>query len=738
MAVVDHPWSRGKNHVVGRLLVMAANETDSETSQDSVEAFVFEIDPSIEFSKRGGGTQTHYVAHDPRLGSYFRLGVAEYHVITLLDGRRTLAEVCDQLGRDGVTWVMDDLLQFVTELGKHRVARVADSAPNEESPKDGPKHTEAPWQLAFRLCSSILSQRVPLADGDRLANRLLPTFGVLFTKMATFIGSLFIASGIAIVWLASESFAGEIRRIFDQPIWLFGLIWVLLKVIHECGHAVCAKHHGVRVGKMGVMFFLMAPLAYVDVTDAWKLPRRRDRIHIAMAGVYLELMIGAAAAWIWWLSPTGDLKHLAAQVFLVAGPATLLVNANPLLRLDGYYVLSDLLEIPNLRQNGRTRLLAIIERTFFAMPGPRATLQGWRADFAVFHGFCSVLFQIVWMSGLIIAVGRWMKGLGILLAMIAVSAWCVVPLLRWMHKVWTHPCGSGLGLSFTQRRLLATCGLMAILIQYISLQDSPFARRVPVVVRFQNEQITRAPVDAFVQAVLVECGQRVEKGQLLAVLSQPDLVVKRQRWIDQRDLEDSKAIQHRRRSEIAMADAALENAASLQRKINEITDQLAELRVVAARDGIVSTPRVARLIGSYLNAGDEVIRVCDPHEKELLAIVDESDVDSYREAVKQNAVGRVRFRGGVSLRTKLHPLQPSASQMLPHEALAATVGGPLAIEPNPDASESRLVQPQLQSALALDALRSLKVRSGQVGRLTIPDSRSLLARVWQSFDPSNN
>ncbi|MEL6108253.1 MAG: efflux RND transporter periplasmic adaptor subunit [Planctomycetota bacterium] len=734
---------------MGRLLMMGAGENDQKTPSGNPDSFVFETEPSIDFSKRGGGTQAHYVAHDPRVGGYFRLGFAEYHVVTLLDGKRTLAEVCDQLGRDGVAWVMDDLIRFVSELAKHRIARVAalespDNQTSEAVPQNGPaqngpaQNAQGQWQLAIRLSSLALSQRIPLADGDRVASRLLPILGVFFTKMATVFGTLFIASGVAVVWSSGDAFAGEIQRIFDQPIWLFGLIWLLLKIIHECGHAVCAKHHGVRVGGMGVMFFLLAPLAYVDVTDAWKLSRRRDRVQIALAGVYLELLIGAAAAWIWWISPTGEMKYLAAQVFLVAGPATLLVNANPLLRLDGYYVLSDMLEIPNLRQHGRARIVGLIERSLFSMPGPTTTLRGWRSDFALAHGIASVVFQIAWMTGLIIAVGRWMKGLGVLLATLAIAIWCILPLVKWMHKVWTHLPRNGWGLTLTQRRLLATCGLVAVVTQYVSLHNSPFARRVPVVVRFQNEQIVRAPTDAFVQAVLVECGQRVDQGQLLVVLSQPELVVKRQRWIDQRDLERSKAIQHRRRSEIAMANAALDNAASLDRKIREIADQLAELRVVAARDGIVSTPRVSGLTGSYIRSGDEIIRVCDPHEKELLAIIDESDVDSYRQAVKQNAVGRVRFRGGVSLQTPLCPLQPAASRVLPHEALAATSGGPLALEPDPNSSESRLVQPQLQSALELDALRSLKVQAGQVGRLTIPDSQSLLSRVWQSFDPSKD
>ncbi|MEO1524683.1 MAG: site-2 protease family protein [Planctomycetota bacterium] len=716
-----------------------AEQVQASAANNDPGELVFEIDTSLEFSKRGSGQQTHYVVHDPRLGSYFRLGVAEYHVVTLLDGQRTLREVFEQLFRDGVAWSLQDVVLFVKELSKHRISRIAASQRESLSDDAEPPQPSSPkpfWQRLVRVASSTLSQRIPLADGQRVANRLTPLFGFLFSSRATILATLFICSGIAVVWNASDSFTDEIRRVFDQPIWVFAAIWFLLKLVHECGHAVCARNHGVRVGPMGVMFFLFAPLAYVDVTDAWKLARRRDRVQIALAGVYLELIIGAAAAWVWWLSPIGPVKHFAAQVFLVAGPATLLVNANPLLRLDGYYVLSDLLEIPNLRQHARERLVRLVETQIFALPTQRSgSLRGWRDDFALFHGVCSVLFQIVWMSGLIVAVGKWAKGLGAVLAVIAILVWCIIPGIRWMHKAWTFHPQQGWVLNVSQRRLLVFCAFAALMVKYVTIHSSPFARRVPVVVRFQNEQIARAPVDAFVKTVLVECGQRVKKGRLLAVLSQPDLVVQQQRLIDQQDLEDSKAIQFRRRGELAMAAASSENSASLGRRIAELSEQLAGLRIVAKRDGIVSSPVTEQLLGRWVHAGDEIVRVSDPQEKELLAVVSESDVESYRNAVEENAVATVRLRGGISLDTVLRPLKPSASQALPHPALAATSGGPLPIEPDPDGSEPRLVQPQLQTTVALDAFRSLKVRSGQVGRLTIPDSRSLASRVWESLNP---
>ncbi len=720
---------------------------------------IVQVDPAVEFSSRGQRAQPVYVAHDRRTGKFYRFGAREYHAVSLMDGERTLGEISRQLQRDGLLWSEVDVIAFAKELTQHRLAVVVTAAeharPNGEtgvpaaaavdganteseagSARAASAKTASPepkrWGgVALRLFGGLLTQRFPLADGDRVATRLLPGFGFLFSVPAMVVWAALVGAGVSVVWSNADAFSAEVRRVFDQQLWLvLAVLWCVLKVVHECGHAVCAKYHGVRVGRMGIMFFLFAPLAYVDVTDAWKLVRRRDRVQIALAGVYVELAIGAAAALLWWFCPVGFTKHLAAQVFLVAGPATILVNANPLLRLDGYYVLSDLLEIPNLRAHGRKRLGAMLEALLFRIQMPESPLTGWRRDFAAFHALCSVVFQIVWMSGLVFAIASWAKGFGILIAIVAAAMWGALPLLRWMFKIWTLEPRKGLVLNFYQRRLIAVCTVACLAIQYATVQSSPLARRVPVVVQFQEEQIARAPVDAFVTSVFVRCGDRVERGTLLLELDQPELVLQRDQLMDQRDVELAKAIQHRQRSELALSKVAQQNAESLERRLAEIDEQIDSMRIVATRDGKITTPATNQLLGRYVKQGEELLRVSDPQEKEILAIVAEDTLEAYKKASSSKRIASIRLRGGVSITAPLQDLQPSASRTLPHPALAATAGGPLAVQMRQQSESNELVHPQLRSVLPLDPLTSLAVQSGQIGRLTIPDDRSLVSRIW--------
>ena len=542
---------------------------------------------------------------------------------------------------------------------------------------------------------------------------------------------------MCVVYGNIHEFGAEFRRLFDTGLWLLLIvIWCIAKLLHELGHAVCAARQGVHVGRMGIMFFLLAPLAYVDVTDAWKLNRRFQRVKIALAGVYVELAIAAVAAWAWWLLPVGFSRHVAAQLFLVTGPATLLVNANPLLRLDGYYVLSDLLEIPNLRMHGRRQLGGIIESVLFSIPQPKPLLSQWRRPAATVHAACSVIFQFFWMAGLIIAVSMWLKGLGIILAISAFLLWGFLPLVRWLQRVWFYDPAKRFGLNRKRVSLIGYSAMIVLSVQHLSATTSPLSRRVPVVVRYQNEQISRATADAFVDAVYAARGQRVSEGMLLMELRQPELQLQRDMLADDLDLALQREVQLRRQNNIAQANSESEKADSLRRQIAELEEQLDGLRVFALRDGLITSAHTERLLGSYVRSGDELIRVSDPNEKELLVTVDQKNTRAYQQAVGSTA--RVRLRGGMELTATATPLRPRARQSLPHPALAATVGGPIAVEPTTDDQQTvRMVGPQLESVAPLDPVTSAGVQAGQIGMMTIADDRSLVSRIMDSFWPES-
>jgi putative peptide zinc metalloprotease protein len=727
--------------------VLKSHETmQSNTTTDDANAVRVLLDPAVTFSRREVGGKTSYVAHHRSVGKYFRFGAAERRIAELLDGKRSMTEVVQQAKNDGIDWKPTEVAEFVSRLVAGKLASVAgqfdskadSSLAHRSSPTESSAaKTVPPWSARVpRLLSLMISQRIPLLDGQPFATKLKRRIGPCFDSRGRIAWSLLVLGGLGIVYSNWQDFASELRRVFDPGMWLILIaMWCVAKILHETGHAVAARHHGVRVGKIGIMFFFLAPLAYVDVTDAWKLTSRWKRVQIALAGVYLELAAAAMAAWAWWLLPDGAMKHLAAQFFLIAGPASLLVNANPLLRLDGYYVLSDLTEIPNLRMHGRNQLAAELEWRFFRIPKPRPMLSGWRAPFATCHAVCSVVFQVFWMAGLIIAVSMWARGLGVLLATAALLLWVAVPLSHWVRKIWSlEPADGRFFLNQKRKRMIAYLALAMMLMQYLGSSASPFDRRIPVIVQFHNEQIARAGSDAFVRRVFVHRGQRVEKGSILMELEDRPLQLRRDELSDDLQLAELRIIQLRRRGELAAASAVIESADSLRSQLAELDDQLSKLQVVAQRGGWALGGRLEDCVGRFVHRGEELLRVSDPHEKELWAAVGENEMQAYQEAAKRQQTVRVRLRGGTLINATPAPLRPRATRRLPHPALAATAGGPIAVEPGGDGEHQiQSVRPLLQSITVLDPLTSVDVHVGQLGTLTISDNRSLIHRLVESM-----
>ena len=336
------------------------------------------------------------------------------------------------------------------------------------------------------------------------------------------------------------------------------------------------------------------------------------------------------------------------------------------------------------------------------------------------------------MGGLIIAASMWAKGLGIILAVAAFLLWGLIPFIKWCVKIWKLQPATFLGLNIYRRRLLGYLVLIAMGIQHLSMTSSPFDLRVPVVVRFQDEQISRASADAFVVGVYAKRGDRVSRGMILAELADPQLQVRRDQLFDDMEIAQQRAVLLRKRGDIAQATAEVENAHSLQRRLDELDEQLNELQIVAKRDGVITSNDPEKLLGRFVHIGDEIVRVSDPNDKEILAVIDERDIEAYQMAVKGNQNSDIRLRGGTLIRATPAAFRPRARRGLPHPALAGTVGGPIAVEAAPGKDDQlQMIQPGMESVTALDPVASAKVQAGQVGVMTISDNVPLFVRLYQ-------
>ena len=305
----------------------------------------------------------YWVIKDPISLKYYRFEEEEYALLEMLDG----CSSPDQIKRrfdyrfapQKIT--MQELHQFIGML--YRSSLVISNAPNQgiELRKRGEKTRK---QERRRSLTNILAVRYKGFDPDRLLASINRWTGWVFTWPAFCVALIIGLSALALLATQFETFQNKLPS-FDQFfaaknwIWL-ALVMALTKVLHEFGHGLACKRFGGECHEMGIMLLVLTPCLYVNVSDSWLLNSKWKRAFIAAAGMYVELVLASIAVFVWWFSTAGMVNQLALNIIFVSSVSTILFNANPLLRYDGYYILSDLLEIPNLR----SKATSILQRTF--------------------------------------------------------------------------------------------------------------------------------------------------------------------------------------------------------------------------------------------------------------------------------------------------------------------------------------------------------------------------------------
>lgn len=690
------------------------------------------------FTERDIGGVPSYVCYVTSQEKYYHFGPVEYEAFLLLKAGADYPRVLAELQRFGVDWSAEELAQYVSILIGWGIARVekpptAKPATVADSTAVQPAPGKDLFSRLTAVSGKLISPKLTLFAAEGPANRLEKKFGWLFTRVGFLVWSAVVLSALCIAWLQRVDFGRQLSTLFVPESWIwFMLLWVLIKAAHEAGHAVAAKHCGVQVREAGILIFMLTPTAYVNISDAWQLKRRRDRVTIAMAGVYIEVLIASLALWYWWLASGEFSRQLAAQIVLLAGPGTLLVNANPLLRLDGYYALSDLLNIPNLRMHGRRLVGQFLERFLLGRTIQTSLLDPWRTSVAAIHAVCSLAFQATWMLGMIVAVSYYKLGLGILLAVSAIFVWCVAPLV-----VWIRGLRSAADWEEIRFRFIASATIATAMVIGVGFLPSPWGRRLPVVVQYHDQQLARAAADGFVIDVPVKSGAKVNAGDLLIELDDPELRTRRAELVLECEAAELKIRQLVHSDQQALVDAEMQRLGSLRRQLAEIDRQVDALNVRAERGGTVITPHLEDIQGSFVRKGQVLVTIADEAEKEVLVSIPYSDLGAYLLACKEKRESSIRLRGGTRFKVVPETPKPRLSDIIPHPALAAICGGPLPVIPQTDESSRqshRTTQPRSLSATRVRGTTAVVVYSGQQGILTIGDDRSLWHRGWDAVD----
>jgi putative peptide zinc metalloprotease protein len=481
----------------------------------------------------------------------------------------------------------------------------------------------------------------------------------------------------------------------------------VLKIIHEFGHGLTAKHFGGEVHEMGILFLVLTPALYCDVTDSWLLPNKWRRIWISAAGIYVECFLASIATFIWWNSHEGLVQSLAMATMFICSVNTVLFNANPLLRYDGYYVMADWLEIPNLRIKSTQFFAYLFQEKVLGLEVPvQSYLPKSRRALFVTYAIASyiyrwfVTFAILWFLSQVLKPYK-LESVSYLLGLVALVPLLGTPVYQ-IGKFLRTP-----GRLRKVKKVRATAFAVAAIVLVTGILAIPTPLRVQgtFVLRLAKPEVIYAEVEGRLVELNVKNGQWITKDTVLAKLSNPQ----KQKELLEKQLEQEvnftkylwfdRSPEHENR---AQAMRHKEMADKAEPIIKNITDQIGKLTLVAGRDGqVIGAPHRSR-VGEWLKPGKPATQsndpesasdkpffceIGDPHQLEAHLILDQTDINLLR--IDNDAWLKIDGKAETTYKSKVAVIAPRASDQVPPE-LTNMAEGEIAVSSSPDPKTGQL------------------------------------------------
>ncbi len=679
------------------------------------------------------------VLRDPGSNKFYRLDEHNYTLVGLLDGRRSVDEVWqivnDQLGHDAPT--QGEVIQLLGQLYTNNLLE-ADLPPDVEGMFD--RYRKRKQREVTGYLTNILFARIPLYDPDRMLGRWVGVFGWVFSPIGVALWCVFMGYGLFTL-LGSGKLDLLIAQTLGDPaaavegvlapgnLWLLYAAMVLTKLLHEMGHGICCKYFGKRrhsggeVHAFGVMMLAFMPIPYVDASSSWALRSKWQRAFVAAAGMYVELAVAAVAAVVWVNTSPGSTTHqLAFNVIFIASVTTLLFNANPLIRFDGYYILSDLIEMPNLAQRSKDYLYYLTKKYAYKVRRPRdpARAPGER-PVLLLYGIASFFYRIFITVTIIWFVADKLFFIGALMAVAAVVGFVFVPAGKFIRYLFTHgelvrTRGRSIGLS-----ALALLALVAL----VGGVPLPEWKTAQAVVEPARQADIYARTEGRVVRV-VPTGSRIDAaGTVLVQGENAELAMQRDRVLSQLRLARALYTQRLAEGESAAARAVNEQIDALQAQLERIEERQRGLAVEAPFAGAWSGGQADSITGRYVNRGEALGRIVSDRDLFVRVLADQAVGPRLRRELEVGDPVRLRVRGepGVEVVGTIESFGESGRRQLPNATATVAGGGTLEVDPdNPESGRAAQAYFEVRVALPDDAAQVLRPGQALSARFTLPDA----------------
>jgi len=606
-----------------------------------------------------------HVLHNRVSGRSYRFSGNAHHFIAMMDGRLTVEELReangDSLGDEGVT--QEEAVGLLRRLYSADLLQTDISTDAAEIFERQQRQARSKW---IGPVKNPLAIKVPLFDPDRTLERLLPFFRPLFGRVGLMLWLVMLGIGAVMTAVHWPEIVGDTstRLLSPQNLALLWFCYPLIKALHELGHGLATKVWGGEVHEVGVILLALIPVPYVDASSASTFPEKRRRMVVGAAGMMLELLLAVLALWLWLNTEPGLIHSLAYNTLLIGSVSTLFFNGNPLLRFDGYYVMTDAIGIPNLATRSNQYLGYLVKRYLFGVRSLESpATDGGERHWLTGYGVLSYIYRVIILVTIVLFVAESYPGIGVLIAFWATGTMLVLPVLKHTRALLTAPILQ----RHRARAVSISAGLVIAAVALLLAVPAPLATLAEGVIAPPEGAELRAGHEGTITRLLAQPDTRVARDQPLIETEDPFLGARTQNLearLRELSLRRQVLLAEQKQVEANILDEEIQ---VVQADLERSREQAESLLLRSPVEGVFLVDLPDDLPGRFVRRGD------------LLGYVADLGEPTVRVAVPQADIGLVKHRTqSVSVRL--------AEQLVSPMAATVTRQVPAAVERLPSAA----------------------------------------------------
>jgi putative peptide zinc metalloprotease protein len=598
----------------------------------------------LRISEQTVAGETSYVIKNLETNSYNRYGSTEYELLQLCDGSRTYTEIAEEMTTRHPESPLDETeaLEFIESIEPAMWERSV-----------GEKNLAVLERIRDERRgrvdqSSVLYISFKAWDPNKALEQLDPylswmyTRGFVYFSLVIFAVSCYLLAGD---WTRVQQDTGALYNFSDKSaydIWIFWILLLVLGGIHEFGHGLTCKHFGGDVHQMGFLLIYFTPAFYTDTTDILLFTKGSQRQWVIFAGIWIEMVLCGLCALVWHFTPAGSVTNdIAYKMMLLSGIQGAVLNLNPLIKADGYYALSQFLDIDNLREESFEFLRAWTRKylLFQDVDLPPTTRRQRRIFFlfgvsAVIYSTSLLIVVLVFVKNILVSqLGDWgyLATLGVIYFFARKGIREAIPMVRgWLRQ----KKEDYMAWKVTRWQQAGAAGLAVLLL------IPPMATRVStgLILEPGKSAPIRAQVPGQVQAIYVRTGDSVKAGQVLAILKNPEIETESRALANEMSLASSDVRNGQDRSDFGKAATGVRERNRLNQELSIAGRNVESLKIRAPIDGIVVADAIDQRPGSFVQAGDDLGKVVDRSAMKARILVRDWELED----VKDGATVRVK------------------------------------------------------------------------------------------------